>query len=101
MARPVGRDLADAAGQPAGQRHAAGGCLQAQHGVAAVDHLAHGEGLDEHIVAARFDLRHVEHGIDQRQQMLARLVDQADIFALAVIAERAEIFMRENVRKSR
>ena len=45
---------------------------------------------------AGLDLRHVEHAIDQFEQMAARFMNEAGIFDIARAAERAEHFMRHH-----
>ncbi len=88
------------AGDAARQRYAALAGLQLQHGLAGGDFLGHHEGFGHQFVAPSLDLAHVEHGIDEREKMRARAVDQIHIFALAIILELAEIFAGEDFRKA-
>lgn len=52
------------------------------------------------LVTAGFQLAHVKHRVDDRQEMGAGLADEADIFPLAIVLQPAEIFAGENIGKT-
>ena len=100
MTAPVGDDLAEALGGARREGDALAPCLQVEHGTAGFHDVGDGEGLGQQFVMAGLDLAHVEHGVDDRQEMRARLADQADIFLLAVGFEPAEIFAGQHIREA-
>ena len=86
----VGPKLGEVFLELAAERDIARACAQLNHVAGIVDHVHKRDCFLVQLVAPRFDPGKVENFIDDIEQVLARAVNVVDVFAVGVVADRAE-----------
>ena len=73
---------------------------QRQQAAAAGDDLRRRERLRRDLEIVGLDLRHVEYAVDDRQEMMSGIVDEAGIFVAALGVEHQRVFLHQHFGKA-